>query len=576
MTRAAIGYGGVGSSTRVFAAGRMLVMYLRHLLPYMRHPGEYLVVEDPLRRLKNLLRVLSPSGGGATITVVYRVPGYDVTWYPFRRSNIKYVYLKLKQNKTVEGGRIIKDRTLLTGTPLGADYSHQLLDWTVLQGAGRSRWPLVEPFNAEPPAPSKTPRKRPPVKPIRTQAPGPRKLDVVVGSHKAKYINNAWDRADQCKNPVLSHPPWDPIDRNNQSFEELLYQNIPENDITAAATKLRDGLLSRENPIDVHKVSGWKPTKQKAFGGDAGFKYGRLKGQIVFAKWYSIKGSAEQKLPEYVDNGLGLPSDTDLQKKMLHGTRMEALLFCIAGRCGSNVVTPLELYQGYDEVRKTYTRYHIYEFFPRGTLEDAVKLKYQHFFDTNPDTGRRNRIETLIGLVSAVSCLHQSGYVHNDVKPQNVMIDEKYKARLCDFESTTAIMDPKDDTDIWDHKYDQAELCPRTYGLLYRSDNISCDEWRLDAYMLYRIVLWFLNATTDTSEFDIPLHIPDPRSTVPLNLSSENSLDLVLRYTGILLEGVDTRSYLECLTTRLETEKLGPSILTLKDEDYATTFLHIR
>ena len=57
MTRAAIGYGGVGSSTRVFAAGRMLVMYLRHLLPYMRHPGEYLVVEDPLRRLKNLLRV---------------------------------------------------------------------------------------------------------------------------------------------------------------------------------------------------------------------------------------------------------------------------------------------------------------------------------------------------------------------------------------------------------------------------------------------------------------------------------------------------------------------------------------
>ena len=59
--------------------------------------------------------------------------------------------------------------------------------------------------------------------------------------------------------------------------------------------------------------------------------------------------------------------------------------------------TPLELYQGYDEVRKTYTRYHIYEFFPRGTLEDAVKLKYQHL-----------EIETLIGLVSAVSCLHQS------------------------------------------------------------------------------------------------------------------------------------------------------------------------
>ena len=131
MTRAATVDGHMESSARarVVENRRILIAYLRHLLPYMRHIDAYrtrrsFVIEDPLRRLKGILQAVSYSNIQAPF------PDYDVTWYPFRWGDNKYVYLKLKQDAAVKRGRISRKRAFkLTGhTLVEANHSHRLLD----------------------------------------------------------------------------------------------------------------------------------------------------------------------------------------------------------------------------------------------------------------------------------------------------------------------------------------------------------------------------------------------------------------------------------------------------------------
>lgn len=44
------------------------------------------------------------------------------------------------------------------------------------------------------------------------------------------------------------------------------------------------------------------------------------------------------------------------------------------------------------------------------------------------------KLEAIISIAKTLKCMHQIGYVHNDVKPDNILIDSENRALLTDFE----------------------------------------------------------------------------------------------------------------------------------------------
>ncbi len=48
-------------------------------------------------------------------------------------------------------------------------------------------------------------------------------------------------------------------------------------------------------------------------------------------------------------------------------------------------------------------------------------------------------VQIVISVLSALSFMHQQGFVHLDIKPQNILIDDKLQVFLCDFDSVQRI-----------------------------------------------------------------------------------------------------------------------------------------
>lgn len=65
----------------------------------------------------------------------------------------------------------------------------------------------------------------------------------------------------------------------------------------------------------------------------------------------------------------------------------------------------------------------------------------------SPAIGRQNWKAVLADIVSAVSTVHKSGYLHNDIKSNNILLektdDDQYKAVLIDFGKSRTISAPK-------------------------------------------------------------------------------------------------------------------------------------
>lgn len=71
----------------------------------------------------------------------------------------------------------------------------------------------------------------------------------------------------------------------------------------------------------------------------------------------------------------------------------------------------------------------VYEYCPNGDLFNYLKKHPQVSKDVN-------FIKNLfVGLLSAMTVLTEAGYVHNDIKPENVLLDDELKPKLADFGS---------------------------------------------------------------------------------------------------------------------------------------------
>ncbi|CAI7850492.1 unnamed protein product [Closterium sp. NIES-54] len=69
----------------------------------------------------------------------------------------------------------------------------------------------------------------------------------------------------------------------------------------------------------------------------------------------------------------------------------------------------------------------IYEFMANGNLEQWIgPTAKQHL-------SIWQRLEILIGIARGLEYLHEFGIVHCDIKPANILLDEKLKAKIADF-----------------------------------------------------------------------------------------------------------------------------------------------
>ena len=73
----------------------------------------------------------------------------------------------------------------------------------------------------------------------------------------------------------------------------------------------------------------------------------------------------------------------------------------------------------------------------RFLIEYAPKGNLQHIIDSDAD--QKLRIKLSLNFLRGLMYLHESGYVHNDIKPSNILINNDNRAKLADFAFTGKI-----------------------------------------------------------------------------------------------------------------------------------------
>ena len=69
--------------------------------------------------------------------------------------------------------------------------------------------------------------------------------------------------------------------------------------------------------------------------------------------------------------------------------------------------------------------------YKNGSLSDYIKKCRQSLADLEFDYTKRLKI--LIGISYGLAILHANGFCHCDIKPDNILLDKKFRACICDF-----------------------------------------------------------------------------------------------------------------------------------------------
>ncbi len=119
--------------------------------------------------------------------------------------------------------------------------------------------------------------------------------------------------------------------------------------------------------------------------------------------------------------------------------------------------------------------YIVMEWMSQGSLEDMIDEKRLPKWD--------GRYKFIIDIGTALCYLHSENIVHCDIKPGNIVFDEKYNAKLCDFGFTKEI-DNKEDrrgSPLW--------LAPEFF--------LACFHTKKTDMFAFAVVIWQLAAERD-------------------------------------------------------------------------------
>lgn len=123
-------------------------------------------------------------------------------------------------------------------------------------------------------------------------------------------------------------------------------------------------------------------------------------------------------------------------------------------------------------------------------------------------------------LVDVVGCLHYNGFVHRDIKDENIVIDDKYRMKLIDFGSTY----------LFDYRQE-----PQTLNRFFGTLNFAAPELvRKGSYQPMAAEIWSLGIllsilVTGESFFHDTEAIKNYKASPPNNPISDSCMDLIFR-----------------------------------------------
>jgi len=182
-----------------------------------------------------------------------------------------------------------------------------------------------------------------------------------------------------------------------------------------------------------------------------------ISGVGVFSNVYKAKG-------KYCDETYAIKF---YDHKEVPHTVFENERDCLKKFNNKNVITLIGYFTIYDEEKNPKSSYIVLEYVPKN-LSQITTIK--------------NTKKVIKQLLEGINHIHSKGIIHADIKPENILIDDKETVKICDFNLSSYTDDKKKNDYVQTRPYRSVELM---FGMKDYGKEI--DIWALGCLILRMI-----------------------------------------------------------------------------------------